>query len=172
MMCLIHTLARRTWATAQQSPQLLAHLEWWRAYYHGCRVLTIRCEWPLQNLANEGGSVWRNASGSGRRRWQLGKRTGGGQQGKCSRASCLRFALERHASLIGEVFHVARKSVKMPGEALGWSLVSRRGSLSGLSTEEIQPETPSQGACRIIHHVPWEHLALGIPWLESGQFGE
>jgi len=30
-------LARRTWATAQQSPHLLAHLEWWRAYYHGCR---------------------------------------------------------------------------------------------------------------------------------------
>jgi hypothetical protein len=24
-------LARRTWATAQQSPPLLAHLEWWRA---------------------------------------------------------------------------------------------------------------------------------------------
>ena len=27
-------LARRTWATAQSTPQLLAHLEWWRAYYH------------------------------------------------------------------------------------------------------------------------------------------
>jgi hypothetical protein len=26
--------ARRTWATALQSPHLLAHLEWWRAYYH------------------------------------------------------------------------------------------------------------------------------------------
>jgi IS1 family transposase len=36
----IAALARRTWATAQQSPQLLAHLEWWRAYYHGCRDLT------------------------------------------------------------------------------------------------------------------------------------
>jgi IS1 family transposase/transposase-like protein len=29
----IAALARRTWATAQQSPRLLAHLEWWRAYY-------------------------------------------------------------------------------------------------------------------------------------------
>ena len=29
----IAALARRTWATAQQSPHLLAHLEWWRAYY-------------------------------------------------------------------------------------------------------------------------------------------
>src|SRR5260221_12385311 len=30
-------LARRTWATAQQSPHLLAQLEWWRAYYHFVR---------------------------------------------------------------------------------------------------------------------------------------
>ena len=40
----VAALARRTWATAQQSPHLLAHLEWWRAYYHGCRVLTKHCE--------------------------------------------------------------------------------------------------------------------------------
>ncbi len=30
----IAALARRTWATSQQAPQLLAHLEWWRAHYH------------------------------------------------------------------------------------------------------------------------------------------
>src|SRR5712692_11362618 len=30
-------LARRTWATSQQASQLLAHLEWWRAYYHFVR---------------------------------------------------------------------------------------------------------------------------------------
>jgi IS1 family transposase/transposase-like protein len=33
----IAALARRTWATAQQTPQLLVHLEWWRAYYHFVR---------------------------------------------------------------------------------------------------------------------------------------
>ena len=33
----IAALARRTWATAQQSPHLLAHLEWWRTYYHFVR---------------------------------------------------------------------------------------------------------------------------------------
>jgi len=33
----VAALARRTWATAQQSPRLLAHLEWWRAYYHFVR---------------------------------------------------------------------------------------------------------------------------------------
>jgi transposase InsO family protein len=33
----IASLARRTWATAQPSPHLLANLEWWRAYYHFVR---------------------------------------------------------------------------------------------------------------------------------------
>ena len=33
----IAALARRTWATSQQAPQLLANLEWWRAYYHFVR---------------------------------------------------------------------------------------------------------------------------------------
>jgi hypothetical protein len=42
----VAALARRTWATSQQASQLLAHLEWWRAYYHGCRVRTNHFEWP------------------------------------------------------------------------------------------------------------------------------
>ena len=29
-------LSHRSWATAQLSGELLAHLEWWRAYYHFC----------------------------------------------------------------------------------------------------------------------------------------
>jgi len=33
----VAALARRTWATSQQAPQFLAHLEWWRAYYHFVR---------------------------------------------------------------------------------------------------------------------------------------
>jgi IS1 family transposase len=33
----VAALARRSWATAQQAPQLLVHLEWWRAYYHFVR---------------------------------------------------------------------------------------------------------------------------------------
>jgi len=33
----VAALARRTWATSQQASQLLAHLEWWRAYYHVVR---------------------------------------------------------------------------------------------------------------------------------------
>jgi len=33
----VAALARRTWATVQDAPQLLLHLEWWRAYYHFVR---------------------------------------------------------------------------------------------------------------------------------------
>jgi hypothetical protein len=47
----IAALARRTWATAQQSPQLLAHLEWWRAYSHFVRpheALRVRLVQPRE----------------------------------------------------------------------------------------------------------------------------
>ena len=33
----VAALARRTWATSHQAPQLLAHLKWWRAYCHFVR---------------------------------------------------------------------------------------------------------------------------------------
>jgi hypothetical protein len=47
----IAALARRTWATAQQSSPLLAHLEWWRAYYHFVRpheALRVRLSQPRE----------------------------------------------------------------------------------------------------------------------------
>jgi hypothetical protein len=34
---MVAALIRRTWATMQEAPQLLLHLEWWRAYYHFVR---------------------------------------------------------------------------------------------------------------------------------------
>jgi transposase InsO family protein len=33
----VAALVRRTWSTAQDAPQLLLHLEWWRGYYHFVR---------------------------------------------------------------------------------------------------------------------------------------
>jgi IS1 family transposase len=33
----VAALIRRTWATMQEAPHLLLHLEWWRAYYHFAR---------------------------------------------------------------------------------------------------------------------------------------
>ena len=42
-------LTRRSWATAQLTPELEAHLEWWRAWYHFCRPhqsLRLKLETP------------------------------------------------------------------------------------------------------------------------------
>jgi hypothetical protein len=36
----VAALARRSWATAKLAPQLLVHVEWWRAYYHVVRPHT------------------------------------------------------------------------------------------------------------------------------------
>jgi transposase InsO family protein len=33
----VAALVRRTWSTLHSTPQLLLHLEWWRAYYHFVR---------------------------------------------------------------------------------------------------------------------------------------
>ena len=90
----VAALARRTWATAQQSPQLLAHLEWWRAYYHGCHVLTNLCAWHSCSRENEEANEWRNVTGIGRRRWQLAEPPVDGQHARCSYTPCRWFSLE------------------------------------------------------------------------------
>ena len=94
----VAALARRTWATAQQSPYLLAHLEWWRAYYHGCRVPTHRFVWHSCSHESEGANYWRNATGNGLQPWQPEERTDDGRHARCSLAHCQRFALESHRS--------------------------------------------------------------------------
>jgi IS1 family transposase len=73
----VAALARRTWATAQQAPQLLAHLEWWRAYYHfvrphaSLRVALLR---PRERGGNRLAQCYRQrtpamAAGRTHRRW-------------------------------------------------------------------------------------------------------
>ena len=50
----IAALARRTWATAQATPSLLAQLEWWRGYYHFVRIhAALRV--PLARPVERGG---------------------------------------------------------------------------------------------------------------------
>ena len=77
----IAALARRTWATAQQSPHLLAHLEWWRAYYHfvrpheGLRVALVQ---PLDRGGKLLAQRYRQrtpamAAGRTTRRWTAGE---------------------------------------------------------------------------------------------------
>src|SRR5437763_15529658 len=90
----VAALARRTWATAQQSPSLLAHLEWWRAYYHGCRVLTTPFEWRSCSHESEVASVWHNGIGSVLPPWAPAELPDGGPPAMCARAPCQRCPLE------------------------------------------------------------------------------
>src|SRR5512135_2423220 len=73
----IAALARRTWGTSQQSPHLLAHLEWWRAYYHFVRPhesLRVRLVQPRERGGNRLAQRYRQrtpamAAGRTNRRW-------------------------------------------------------------------------------------------------------
>ena len=49
-------LVRRTWGTAQFTPELELHLEWWRAYYHFSRYhesLRIQFPEPVQRKGEQ-----------------------------------------------------------------------------------------------------------------------
>ncbi len=73
----VAALARRTWATAQQSSCLLAHLEWWRAYYHFVRPhasLRVALVQPRERGGNLVAQRYRQrtpamAAGKTNRRW-------------------------------------------------------------------------------------------------------
>jgi hypothetical protein len=68
----VAALARRTWATAQQSPQLLASLEWWRAYSH--------CVRPVLRVAGEAHAASRaRRQTSGATRPPTDESSGGGE---------------------------------------------------------------------------------------------
>jgi transposase InsO family protein len=81
---LLLCLARRTWATSQQSPQLLAHLQWWRAYYHFVRPhasLRLALVHPRERGGRQLVQRYR----------QRGKATDDGQRGKCCVIPCRRY---------------------------------------------------------------------------------
>jgi hypothetical protein len=73
----IAALARRSWATAQQSQHLLAHQEWWRAYYHFVRPhqsLRVRLVQPRERGDKRLAQRYRQrtpamAAGRTHRRW-------------------------------------------------------------------------------------------------------
>jgi IS1 family transposase len=73
----VAALARRSWATAQQAPSLLAHLEWWRAYYHFVRphaALRVALVQPPERGGNRLAQRYRQrtpamAAGRTHRRW-------------------------------------------------------------------------------------------------------
>jgi transposase InsO family protein len=73
----VAALARLTWATSQQSSHLLAHLEWWRAYYHFVRPhasLRVRLVQPRERGGKLAAQRYRQrtpamAAGRTHRRW-------------------------------------------------------------------------------------------------------
>jgi hypothetical protein len=77
----VAALAGRTWATAQQSPHLLANLEWWRAYYHYVRPyasLRVALVQPRERGGNRQAQRYRQrtpamAAGRTNRRWTTGE---------------------------------------------------------------------------------------------------
>ncbi len=77
----VAALARRTWATSQQASQLLAHLEWWRAYYHFVRPhesLRVALVQPRERGGKRAAQRYRQrtpamAAGRTSRRWTAGE---------------------------------------------------------------------------------------------------
>ncbi len=77
----VSALARRTWATSQQAPHLLAHLEWWRAYYHFVRphgALRVAFVQPQERGGTRLAQRYRQrtpamAAGRTNRRWTAGE---------------------------------------------------------------------------------------------------
>ncbi len=75
----VAALARRTWATAQEAPQLLVHLEWWRGYYHFVRPhasLRVQLAQPLKRGGGRKPHCYRPrtpamAAGLTSRRWRV-----------------------------------------------------------------------------------------------------
>ena len=75
----VAALARRTWATAQTAPSLLAQLDWWRGYYHFVRPhasLRVPLAQPVERGGRREPQRYRQrtpamAAGLTRRRWTV-----------------------------------------------------------------------------------------------------
>ncbi len=85
-------------------------------------VLTTHCEWRSYNHKSEVATWRRKATDNEQLRLPPAVPTEVGQRAKCSLAHCRQFPLERLASLMWEECLVAGRWVKMPAEALEWSL--------------------------------------------------
>jgi IS1 family transposase len=85
----VAALARRTWATAQQSPHLLAISSGGEPTITLC-VLTHRYEWHSDSPESEVANVWHNIITSVLQPWQRGERTGDGQRERYSVLPCRR----------------------------------------------------------------------------------
>lgn len=126
----VAALARRTWATSQQAPRLLAHLEWWRAYYHFVRPhVSLRI--ALMQPRERGGRLLAQrdlqrtpamAAGRTTRRWT-----------ERSVLSCPLPKVSEGSAIEARWGAVSCRGEmgKVPAEELGWSLTLGREGLSG-----------------------------------------
>ena len=120
----VAALARRTWATSQQAPQLLAHVEWWRASYHFVRphaALRVALVQPRER----GGKLMMQ-------RYRQRTEADGSRENKSTldgaRGALLPLATgsrlrATQARCGGSVMPWGRP-VNVPGEAVGWGLTS------------------------------------------------
>ena len=77
----IAALRGRTWSTMQAAPQLLLHLEWWRAYYHLVRpheALRVQLGQAVERGGKRQPQRYRQqtpamAAGLTHRRWSVGE---------------------------------------------------------------------------------------------------
>jgi hypothetical protein len=56
----------------------------------------------------------------------------------------------------------------VPAEAVRWGLTQGEMACPDCPLANIQPEMPSQGAGRILHHILWEHLHFVPEGLQLG----
>jgi len=93
----VAALARRTWATAKPAPQLLVHLEWWRAYYHFVRPhVSLRV--ALVQPRERGGKLVPQRYRQRTPAMAAGEPTDDGQRGMCSAILCRRLQDETFES--------------------------------------------------------------------------
>jgi hypothetical protein len=161
----IAALARRTWATAKPAPHLLAHLACWRAgapTLISCVPMQL-CEWHWSNHKHEGATGWLNATSSELRRWQPAEPIEDGQRARCSLVPFRPFPLESQGNHVQVRCHVASMSVKLPAEALAWSLTLGKQGLSGLP----QHQTPAR--CGFTEGWSmYPPYPIGVPSVASG----
>jgi len=155
-------LARRTWATAQQSPHLLAHLEWWRAYYHFVRPhasLRVTFGQPTAARGQASGATLPPADSSHGSRQNEPTMDSGGSPLFSSAAgpllSLLRAPEARRGSRNGR-----DGSVKLRADS-GGERLDETASLDGRMKGK-PARYAFAGAGRIIHHILWQHPLLPI----------
>jgi len=153
----VAALARRTWATSQQAPQLLAHLEWWRAYSHFVRPhASLRV--ALMQPRERGGK---------RLAQRYRPRTPAMAVGRTNRRWTAREVLSYPLPLV-PAWEPPKWEVV--GSAMsrgdGWRCQQKNSDEASPREEKAcphclmtknRPEMGLERADRIIHHVQWQH---------------